>query len=109
MRNRRSRRFNSRARDVIFGEEVVPYLCSLRCDYFTVAPHARESHDGVINSGVMLMNLARFRKTADEFYEFISEKLDELKAEAWDLAAYRRFIAAAVVELAALELNWRPC
>lgn len=65
--------------DVIFRDEVVPDLRRLRCDYFTVAPDARESHDDIINSGVMVMNLARLRKTADEFYQVIFDKLDELK------------------------------
>jgi hypothetical protein len=98
--------------DVIFRDEVVPELRSLRCDYFTVAPHARESYADIINSGVMLMNLARLRKTADEFYQFIFDKLDELKAEAWDQGAYRRFYrddnGRPLWNWLPLELNWRP-
>jgi lipopolysaccharide biosynthesis glycosyltransferase len=98
--------------DVIFRDEVVRDLRSLPCDYFSVAPHRRESYDDVINSGVMLMNLRRLRETADEFYQFIFDRLDELKAQAWDQGAYRRFYrdgnGRPLWNWLPLELNWRP-
>jgi hypothetical protein len=78
-----------------------------------VTPHARDSQDDIINSGVMLMNLAALRRTADEFYQFIFEHLDELKGEAWDQGAYYRFYRDAngrpLWNWLPLELNWRPC
>jgi hypothetical protein len=99
--------------DVMFKDEVLPQLREIHCEYFAVTPHARDSQDDIINSGVMLMNLAVLRRTADEFYQFIFEHLDELKGEAWDQGAYYRFYRDAngrpLWNWLPLELNWRPC
>ena len=34
--------------DVMFRDEVVPQLRQVDCEYFAVAPHARDSHDDII-------------------------------------------------------------
>lgn len=98
--------------DVMFRDEVVAQLREIHCEYFAVAPHARDSRDDVINSGVMLMNLGALRRTAEEFYKFIVEHLDELKTEAWDQGAYRRYYrddnGRPLWEWLPIELNWRP-
>jgi len=98
--------------DVMFRDEVEPQLRKVDCEYFAVAPHARDSHDDIINSGVMLMNLGSLGKTADEFFQFIFENLDELKKEAWDQGAYWRFYrdtaGRPLWNRLPLELNWRP-
>ena len=98
--------------DVMFRDEVVPQLDQVDCEYFAVAPHARDSHDDIINSGVMLMNLRSLGKTADAFFQFIRENLEVLKKEAWDQGAYWRFYrdtsGRPLWNQLPLELNWRP-
>lgn len=98
--------------DVIFQGEVVSELETIDCEYFAVARENSGQGDDVINSGVMLMNLAKLRETAPEFHQFIFENLDGLKAEAWDQGAYRRFYRDAngrpLWTWLPLELNWRP-
>ena len=77
-----------------------------------MAPHARDSHDDIINSGVMLMNLRSLGKTTDAFFQFILKNLEELKKEAWDQGAYWRFYrdkdGRPLWNWLPLELNWRP-
>ena len=98
--------------DVMFRGEVEPPLRQIDCKYFAVAPHARDSHDDIINSGVMLMNLRSLGKTADAFFQFILKNLEELKKEAWDQGAYWRFYrdkdGRPLWNWLPLELNWRP-
>src|ERR1022692_4112599 len=44
--------------DVMFKDEVLPQLREIHCEYFAVTPHARDSQDDIINSGVMQIGRA---------------------------------------------------
>lgn len=98
--------------DVVFKGDVLPQLQATNCEYFAVAREAQDAQSDRINSGVMLMNLAALRRTADAFYKFINEHLNELKGEAWDQGAYQRFYrdddGRPLWTWLPLEMNWRP-
>ncbi len=98
--------------DVIFMSDVVPDLQSAAAEYFAVAPEADQQDYELMNTGVMLMNVAKLREGLPAFRDYIAEHLDELRAESWDEGAYRQFYRDKTGrrqwdELPP-ELNWKP-
>jgi hypothetical protein len=97
--------------DVIFVSEVVPELEAHRCEYFAVAPEGAQDDYVNMNTGVMLMNIERLRKSLPEFRDYISKNLAELERESWDEAAYRWFYRdknGPLWDRLRPELNWKP-
>lgn len=97
--------------DVIFRAEVVPELEANPCRYFAVAPESAQDDYVNMNTGVMLMNTIRLRKSLPEFREYIARNLAELEKESWDEAAYRWFYrdsAGPLWDRLRPELNWKP-
>ena len=77
--------------DVIFLGDVVPELERTRAEYFAVAPEGDQQDYELMNTGVMLMNVAKLRQSLPTFRAYIEEHLDELHLESWDEGAYRQF------------------
>lgn len=97
--------------DVIFTAEVVPELETNLCEYFAVGPESAQDDYVNMNTGVMLMNTDRLRKSLPELREYISQNLAALESEAWDQAAYRRFYRDSngpLWDRLRPELNWKP-
>jgi len=97
--------------DVIFAAEVVPELEANSCEYFAVAPESVRDDYVNMNTGVMLMNVARLGETLPKFREYISENLAALERESWDEAAYRWFYRDSngpLWDRLRPELNWKP-
>ena len=67
--------------DVIFLGEVVSELEANPCEYFAVAPEGQQDDYVNMNTGVMLMNTERLRKSLSEFHEYIRQNLAELERE----------------------------
>jgi hypothetical protein len=64
-----------------------------------------------MNTGVMLMNVARLRESLPEFRKYVAKNLAALEAESWDEAAYRWFYRdenGPVWDRLRPELNWKP-
>jgi lipopolysaccharide biosynthesis glycosyltransferase len=97
--------------DVIFLGEVVPELEANPCEYFAVAPESVQDDYANMNTGVMLMNTERLRKSLPKFREYISKNLAALERESWDEAAYRWFYRDSngpLWDRLRPELNWKP-
>ena len=97
--------------DVIFLGEVVPELEANPCEYFAVAPESVQDDYVNMNTGVMLMNTERLRKSLPKFREYISQNLAALERESWDEAAYRWFYRDSngpLWDRLRPELNWKP-
>jgi hypothetical protein len=97
--------------DVMFVAEVVPELEANGCEYFAVAPESAQEDYVNMNTGVMLMNTERLRKSLPEFREYVSENLADLERESWDEAAYRWFYrdgSGPLWDRLRPELNWKP-
>jgi hypothetical protein len=97
--------------DVIFRGEVVPELEANPCHYFAVAPEGVQDDYVNMNTGVMLMNLARLRESLPKFRQYISENLAALERESWDEAAYRWYYRdnnGPLWDRLRPELNWKP-
>src|SRR6266478_1376950 len=77
--------------DVMFRRDVTSDLHHIACTYFAVAGEFDPDDYHNMNTGVMLMNLARLREVDAEFRAYVRAHLDELPREAWDQGAYRRF------------------
>ena len=97
--------------DIFFRSDVVPELEANACALFAVAPESDRNDYVNMNTGVMLMNVARLRETLPEFREYISQNLAALEAESWDEAAYRWFYRndnGPLWDHLRPELNWKP-
>lgn len=97
--------------DVMFTSEVVDELEANPCEYFAVGPEFVRDDYQNMNTGVMLMNTDRLRKSLPEFSEYISQNLAALESESWDQAAYRRFYrdgGRPLWDRLRPELNWKP-
>lgn len=97
--------------DVIFAGEIVAELDANGCEYFAVAPEGVQDDYVNMNTGVMLMNTDRLRKSLPEFREYILQNLAELERESWDEAAYRWFYRdenGPLWDRLRPELNWKP-
>jgi hypothetical protein len=97
--------------DVIFRGEVVPELEANPCNYFAVAPEGVQDDYVNMNTGVMLMNIARLRGSLPKFREYISQNLAALERESWDEAAYRWYYRdrnGPLWDRLRPELNWKP-
>jgi len=98
--------------DVIFRSDVTTDLDDCRCECFAVAPEFTIGDYEQMNTGAMLMNVARLRESLPEFRRFVIENMESLRVDSWDQAAYRRFYRAPEGrrlwdELPAT-LNWKP-
>ncbi|HVF71416.1 MAG TPA: hypothetical protein VM940_07385 [Chthoniobacterales bacterium] len=97
--------------DVFFTGDVEAELSAASCELFAVAPESDRTDYVNMNTGVMLMNVARLRESLPEFRRYISENLAALEAESWDEAAYRWFYRSETGPLwdrLRPELNWKP-
>jgi hypothetical protein len=97
--------------DVIFRGEVVPELEANPCNFFAVAPEGVQDDYVNMNTGVMLMNIARLRESLPKFRQYISENLAALERESWDEAAYRWYYRdnhGPLWDRLRPELNWKP-
>jgi hypothetical protein len=97
--------------DVIFRGEVVPELEANPCNHFAVAPEGVQDDYVNMNTGVMLMNIARLRESLPKFRQYISENLADLERESWDEAAYRWYYCdnnGPLWDRLRPELNWKP-
>jgi lipopolysaccharide biosynthesis glycosyltransferase len=97
--------------DVMFLDEVVPELEANACRLFAVAPESDREDYVNMNTGVMLMNVARLRESLPEFREYVAKNLAALEAESWDEAAYRWFYrdeSGPRWDRLRPELNWKP-
>ena len=98
--------------DVIFRADVTADLDACNCEYFAVAPEFTIGDYEHMNTGAMLMNVARLRESLPQFRSFIIDEMESLRSDSWDQSAYRRFYRDAAGarlwnELPAA-LNWKP-
>ena len=97
--------------DVVFAGEIVAELEANPCESFAVAPESGQDDYVNMNTGVMLMNIARLRESLPKFRQYISQNLAGLEGESWDEAAYRWFYRDSQGPLwdrLRPELNWKP-
>ncbi len=98
--------------DVIFRTEVTSELLACRCDYFSVAPEFSIGDYEQMNTGAMLMNVARLRESLPQFRRFIVDEMESLRTDSWDQSAYRRFYRAPdgthLWNKLPPILNWKP-
>jgi lipopolysaccharide biosynthesis glycosyltransferase len=97
--------------DVVFLGEIVPELEANPCRLFAVAPESTRDDYVNMNTGVMLMNVERLRKSLPAFREYVRQNLAALEAESWDEAAYRWFYRdenGPLWNRLRPELNWKP-
>jgi lipopolysaccharide biosynthesis glycosyltransferase len=97
--------------DVMFLDDVVPELEGNACRLFAVAPESDREDYVNMNTGVMLMNVARLRESLPRFREYVARNLAALEAESWDEAAYRWFYRdenGPGWDRLRPELNWKP-
>lgn len=99
--------------DVLFREDVVPYLDTLRPKYFAVSPEIDKEDYRNVNTGVMLMNLPALRDVQADFQKFIVRKIDKLIRISWDQGAYKLFFRKGLFrkplwDPLPIEYNWKP-
>jgi lipopolysaccharide biosynthesis glycosyltransferase len=97
--------------DVMFLGDVVPELAANPCHQFAVAPESGRDDYINMNTGVMLMNVPRLRRSLPEFRQYVAKNLAALEAESWDEAAYRWFYrdeSGPLWDRLRPELNWKP-
>ena len=77
--------------DVLFLAEVGDFFATLRPQYFAVAPEFDQKNYELMNTGVMLLNLARISETYEAFVSFIAQNLATFAKTSWDQHAYQAF------------------
>jgi len=104
--------------DVIFRQDPEPYLQAQPCRFIACGPESMRSTPIDINTGVLLMHIARLREVNAEFLEFTRSQLRRSVKTAFDQNAYREFFGGPLPEGSSAgargwnvlpdELNWKP-
>jgi lipopolysaccharide biosynthesis glycosyltransferase len=104
--------------DVMFQHDPEPILRSLPCRFIACGPESMRGTPTDINTGVLLMHVARLRRFNKEFIAFTRGQLEHSVTAAFDQAAYRNFFRGPLPQRSwpwkrgwnALpdELNWKP-
>jgi hypothetical protein len=94
--------------DVLFLGDPVPLWPDLGDSCFAVGPEDDPGVPERMNTGVMLVNVAAFRKHAEAFRRFTAGILPEAISVSWDQHAYRLYFKEFGWKSLAPALNWKP-
>jgi lipopolysaccharide biosynthesis glycosyltransferase len=104
--------------DVVFRQDPEPSLQRQACRFIACGPESMRGTPTDINTGVLLMHVARLRGINAEFVEFTREQLRRSVTTAFDQNAYREFFRGPLPKFSwpwtrgwnvlPDELNWKP-
>ena len=104
--------------DVMFQQDPEPLLRRQPCRFIACGPESQRGNPVDMNTGVLLMNVARLRRLNREFLAFARSELKTSISWAMDQHAYKQFFRAALPprswpwvrgwNMLPDELNWKP-